>query len=249
MKTSAKLVVAIIAAAVITSPSLPAQGPGQGGGRGPGPGGGPGARLCSVPSLLLSLPIEPLSGPERRFLLYVREEEKLARDVYLSLYETWNRKVFLKIARSEKGHMDWIKVLIDRYELPDPVASHGLGTFENRGFQELYRELVILGSDSLITALEIGAMIEEKNIYDLMVKGLRRADNQDLRALYLNLAKGSRNHLRTFHRLLDARGVVYEPEWLSDETYFGIVSTPIEKGIVDLEGEWICGGRRQGRID
>ena len=43
----------------------------------------------------------------------MREEEKLARDVYLTLYDIWGTPAFNNIASSEQTHMDAVLMLID----------------------------------------------------------------------------------------------------------------------------------------
>jgi len=57
------------------------------------------------------------------WLTYIREEEKLARDVYLYLYDMWGSSIFDNISVSEQAHMDAIKTLIDRYGLDDPAEE------------------------------------------------------------------------------------------------------------------------------
>ncbi len=63
-----------------------------------------------------------LSQEEIDDLVYLREEEKLARDVYLHLYNTWGQWIFENIAASEQQHMDAVKTLLDRYGIHDPVG-------------------------------------------------------------------------------------------------------------------------------
>src|SRR5512143_2239794 len=63
---------------------------------------------------------EPLSSQEQADLLYMREEEKLARDTYLTLYDLWASTVFSNIASSEQMHMDAILKLLKKYNLSDP---------------------------------------------------------------------------------------------------------------------------------
>ena len=219
-----------------------AAGPGPGPGPDPDAPAGPRARECSVPTLLWELPFETLGSREIAGLSYMREEEKLARDVYLSLYEATGLRLFKKTARQERKHMSWVRVLIDKYELTDPIAGNGIGVFDNPRLQDLYTDLVQLGGGSAVDALTVGAALEELNLYDLITRARRRADNEDLLALYQNLMKSSRNHLRTFVSRLESHGVVYEHSHLSAETYAGIVNTPLEQGLMDAEGEWICGG-------
>lgn len=79
------------------------------------------------------LPKDALSPPEKEGLLYMREEEKLARDVYLFLGEKFNARAFLNIAESEQTHMAYVKVLLDKYGIPDPVGSNPRGVFTKPG--------------------------------------------------------------------------------------------------------------------
>ena len=153
---------------------------------------------------------ESLSDAEAQGILYMREEEKVARDVYTMLYEAWGLTVFQNIARSEQVHMDAIKTLIDRYELVDPAAGAGVGEFANADLQDLYDELVARGSSSLTEALAVGALIEELDITDLQ-KLIPDVTHEDVAWVYENLLNGSKNHLRAFVRTLGRYGETYEP--------------------------------------
>ena len=73
-----------------------------------------------------------LTDSEKYWLTYMREEEKLARDVYIFLYDKWGSQIFNNISVSEQTHMDAIKTLLDRYGIPDPVADKGPGVFTTR---------------------------------------------------------------------------------------------------------------------
>ena len=175
-----------------------------------------------------NLPKQKLSPQEIKDLLYMREEEKLARDVYLTLYRRWRLPVFRNIARSEQRHMDIMEVLIRKYGLKDP-AKNQIGVFSNSHLQSLYNKLVAQGEKSLIDALKVGALIEELDITDLK-RAMAETDNQDIKIAYANLMKGSRNHLRAFTRILRRWGYRYTPQYLSEEEYQKIISTPIERG-------------------
>jgi len=71
-------------------------------------------------------------------LAYIREEEKLARDVYLYLYEMWGTRIFDNISGSEQTHMNQVKTLLAKYNIPDPVASNGPGMFFNPDIQSRF---------------------------------------------------------------------------------------------------------------
>jgi hypothetical protein len=57
-------------------------------------------------------------------ILLMREEEKVARDVYLKLTEKYDVKIFANIAKAEQQHMDAIKILLENYEIEDPIVSN-----------------------------------------------------------------------------------------------------------------------------
>ena len=177
-----------------------------------------------------NLPKQRLSENEKEELLYTREEEKLARDVYLTLYNKWKLPIFQNIARAEQHHMDMVGILIKKYGVKDPVINR-IGVFTNKHLQELYKKLVAEGEKSLINALKVGALIEELDIHDLK-KAMENTDNEDIRIVYANLMKGSRNHLRAFVRLIRRFGSDYTPKYLSKEEFEKIVSTPMERGFI-----------------
>jgi hypothetical protein len=172
---------------------------------------------------------DSLSIEEGNGLLYMREEEKLARDVYTELYAKWNLRPFSNITRSEQMHMNAILSLLNRYSLQDPVDVNGAGVFKNEELQNLYNALIMEGNKSVVNALNVGATIEEVDIVDLQ-KHLRETDNQDITFVYDNLMRGSRNHLRAFVRNLKTQGVTYIPQYLTAAEYEQIISTPMERG-------------------
>ncbi len=171
-----------------------------------------------------------MSDTEAEGLLYMREEEKLARDVYQVLYQKWELTIFQNIASSEQTHMDAVKALLDRYNLSDPAADKAVGEFTNSKLQELYDQLVEEGSKSLESALRVGAAIEEIDILDLEER-LAQTDQADIQLVYENLMKGSRNHLRAFTSTLENRtGKAYQPQYLSQDAYNEIIGAPMERG-------------------
>jgi hypothetical protein len=200
----------------------PPAGRGMGGGRGAGTGVGGG--LAGEPGayedlsvLIADIPAAPLSEAEIEGLVYMREEEKLARDVYAALYEIWNVPVFSSIARSEAQHMDSVAELLDRYDLEDPISANDEpGVFTDPVLQSLYDELVEQGRASLTDAMTVGATIEDLDIFDLQQQ-IAASDNDDLRIIYQNLMKGSRNHMRSFVAQLERLGADYDAQYVSAE--------------------------------
>jgi hypothetical protein len=138
-----------------------------------------------------------LTDDEKYWLNYMREEEKLARDVYLSLGSRWNLPIFSNIAQSEQVHMDSVKTLLDRYGLPDPAAGKAQGEFTDPVLQKLHDDLIAQGSVSQVEALKAGVLIEETDINDLNT-AIAATTHNDIKTVYENLLQGSMNHLNAF---------------------------------------------------
>ncbi|MFC2165556.1 DUF2202 domain-containing protein [Acidobacteriota bacterium] len=222
-----------------------AQGNGNGGGNGNGNGNGnDNGPNCGfgggIAELIASLPYEDVSVQERAGLLHMYEEEKLARDVYLTLQEKWKARIFHNIAQSEKRHMEALKRLLEKYSIPLPVEHDTVGYFANAELQNLYYQLTSEGSVSLDIALWVGATIEDLDIFDLIAY-LDEADNIDIRTVYQNLMKGSRNHLRAFGRQLEDRGQPYQAQYLPQGVVDDIINSPMERGMLDENGDPIFG--------
>jgi hypothetical protein len=175
-------------------------------------------------------PIEELNQGETDGLIFMREEEKLARDVYIAMYDKWGQRVFNNISGAEQKHMDALKTLLDRYEIDDPVGENSIGVFKNETLQGLYKTLIEQGSVSLLEALKVGALIEEIDILDIQHELDENVDNQDITFVYDNLLRGSRNHLRAFVRNLSRQGLEYTPLKLSEEQYLAIINSEWERG-------------------
>jgi hypothetical protein len=136
-------------------------------------------------------------------LQYIREEEKLARDVYLVLYDQFRLTIFKNIAASEQKHMDAIKNLLVKYRLSDPAAGKEIGEFTNPAIQLLYNELRAEGTSSVPAALEVGVKIEELDMKDLDEAISISTKYKDIINVYSNLYQGSENHLAAFQSHLE----------------------------------------------
>jgi len=147
-------------------------------------------------------------------LQFLREEEKLARDVYLFAYEQHGLNIFNNIAKSEQQHTDQVKLLLDQYGIEDPASTQE-GVFINETLQQLYIDLTTKAALSLTDALEVGATIEDLDIRDLNTMA-KNSERDDISLLYQNLACGSANHMRSFYSLLQHQGVNYEVQFISE---------------------------------
>ncbi len=210
-----------------------------------GPGGTSGTSPCQqvLADHLALLPVGNLDQDEAAAITFLREEEKLARDVYLVLSLTWDLPVFSQIARSEQRHMDLVAVLMNRYDLPDPVIDDQVGRFSDPDLAALYAQLVAVGEQSLVAAVTVGATVEDLDLADLDAL-LRESNDLDVDLVAYNLAAGSRNHLRAFVGVLEALGGEYLAQYLAPETVAAILASAPEHGVIyDELGEILaeCG--------
>ena len=157
----------------------------------------------------VSTALAPLSEAEIATLQWMREEEKLARDVYLELNAFWPAQVFVKIAESEQRHFDELGVKLELYGVFDPALPN-VGDFSNPELQALHDELLAKGMASYVAALEVGVLIEEKDMVDLRV-AIDGTTSVPLQVTYEHLLSGSARHLDSFVKVLATQGVVYDP--------------------------------------
>lgn len=145
-----------------------------------------------------------LSAAERSAVVYMREEEKLSRDVYVELSKAYpSSPIFGRIARAEQQHMNAVGRLLARYGVADPVAGKAPGVFMNSDLHRLYDTLVERGLRSLDDALQVGVTIEKTDIADIEVR-LRSVDHTDVDRVLSSLLRGSQSHLGAFTRTAQA---------------------------------------------
>lgn len=169
--------------------------------------------------------IDELTAQEQSDLLFLREEEKLARDVYLYASDLYNQQIFSNIAASEQKHMDKVLDLLNAYNLEDPVADDTRGVFKNQEIKSLYISLTAMVDLSYVDALKAGATIEDLDINDLdeLIKVTVKEDIKET-AEVLRCASG--NHMQAFSGKLDNEGVTYVPQYISQETYEAVLAAP-----------------------
>jgi len=149
--------------------------------------------------------IAVLTQAEADHLIFLREEEKLARDVYIALANQYGSSIFVNISASEQNHMDSVKGLLDKYGLVDPVVDDSPGVFTNTLIAGIYADLMARGVLSLTDALGVGVDIENMDIYDIeevMLPEVIQDDIADVVRVLQNLLAGSYNHLDAFTKSL-----------------------------------------------
>lgn len=163
---------------------------------------------------------------EESHLVFMREEEKLARDVYTTLGSLYpNATIFGNIDDSEQRHTDSVKAKLLQCGVTDPNTNDNLGVYTGEAygayFTEKYELLTEMGAESELSALYVGAFIEELDMLDIIQcpKAIVEADNgiddendcgrvytdnEDVQSLLDSLLEGSKNHLRAYVGKIEA---------------------------------------------
>jgi hypothetical protein len=157
--------------------------------------------------IVLALSIAPaaqgvtatLPAGTKASLIFMVEEEKLARDVYATLYTKTGLNQFKNINKAEQAHMDLVRGLLKTYGIKDPTIGKAVGKFNNAALAALYKKLIADGSVSLVAALNAGIAIEKKDIADIE-KILKIKQPDDVKYVLDRLLAGSYNHLAAFTR-------------------------------------------------
>jgi hypothetical protein len=168
--------------------------------------------------------VTPLTTQEIEDLQFLREEEKLARDMYTHAYNLYGVNIFNNIASSEQRHTNSVLELMNRYEVED-IATATLGDFTDSELSQLYTALIARVETSEAEAYAVGATIEDLDIYDLDLKATQ-SQNSELQNLYANLKCGSENHMRAFTKKLTALNLTYIPEYIDAVQYTEILAAP-----------------------
>ena len=141
-----------------------------------------------------------LTEAQKDELFFIYEEEKLARDVYITLGKIYpDENTFASIQLSEQRHIDAAQGLCETYKIDiSEVNESEVGNFVLPVMQTLYDNLVEQGRETLYDALEVGIYIEELDIDDLTEAIEAMNMPSDVINVYGNLREGSYNHLEAF---------------------------------------------------
>jgi hypothetical protein len=151
-----------------------------------------GTGICLATDSIITLDAEATAG-----LLYMIEEEKMARDLYDAFFEQTGNLVFDRISNSEQRHLDSLLSVAERAGVDTSALSTTAGLFTNTAVQSLYDSLLAAGDDSLEAALQAAITLEQSNIVDLASYG---ADPElgILGIVYAHLEQASERHLAAF---------------------------------------------------
>ena len=169
---------------------------------------------------------QTLTEDDKEALLFMLEEEKLARDTYVYLNDIWSINQFANIQKSEQTHMNAVENLLIQYRIAYNILP--AGEFANQDLQNYYNQFAIDGAVSQSNAFQIGATIEDLDIVDLQ-NNLNATTNTTIIVVFKSLQCGSRNHLRSFVKGIEKIGDNYTPQFLSQDDYDTIIEGSQEK--------------------
>ena len=75
--------------------------------------------------IIATLPYEEVDSAELSHLMLMREEEKLARDIYAAMDEMWDMRIFGQIMWAEQNHMNALFALFEKYDLDLALECDG----------------------------------------------------------------------------------------------------------------------------
>ena len=160
--------------------------------------------MLVVMSLGGSLFAVTLTTEQKATLLFMYQEEKVARDVYIILGQKYpTATTFANILLSEQAHMDSVEKLCIAYGVDiSKVDESKVGVFVLPELQSLYNTLIVQGSVSLLDAQKVGVVIELKDITDILAAEVGMPS--DVVKVFENLRAGSYSHLDAFNQAVVA---------------------------------------------
>lgn len=151
----------------------------------------------------LPTPSGTVSAEAAAEITWMREEERLARDLYQAFADKYGATVFVRIAAAEQHHFDTMGTLISGYGLQDPSAGLAAGTYADPALQKMWDDLSAQGSTSLADAYAVGVAVEKADVADLDEAIAITDDTVDA---YMNhLRTATQQHLATFERLVSGQ--------------------------------------------
>lgn len=156
--------------------------------------------LISVATLPIASAVTPtLSATLKAQLIYIIQEEKLARDSYAAIAKFNTSNKFKNITPSEQSHIDALATILKTYGIKNPITGLKAGVFVDKKLTALYKTVMDKAALSAADAIAVGVLIEETDIADINVMA-KNVTQADIKLVLANLLKGSKNHLAAFSR-------------------------------------------------
>lgn len=184
-------------------------------------------RLARIREQVGAMIAQPLGADERRDLLQICELRKLARDLYSELARRWGALALVHVGIAEEAHLDAIGALLEHDGLADPLPGRAVGESGDPQIRALHAQLAEMGLRSEMAAFQVGLLVEELGLRDLSA-ARSRTHQPEITAVYDDLMRSSRNHMRTFFRQMQRFEGEYVPQYLALTDFEAIVWTQPE---------------------
>ncbi len=138
-----------------------------------------------------------LTDAQRADLVFMVQEEKLARDLYAALGAEYGVRPFTQITTAEQRHLDAVRTLLDTYGIDDPTVGLAAGEFVDAGLTAMYDKLLAQGMTSIDEAMAAGRAVEIDDI-SALDKAADGVTAEDVQHVYAQLLAGSEKHLVAF---------------------------------------------------
>lgn len=190
--------------------------------------------VCDTTTIVLKFPYGKLNQAEQDSIIQMVHWEKLFEQVYNQFHQQWQHEVFKNIPQNEEKHRKALEALLTKYKLMLANLDASLTKLQDNWISQ--------GSTSWVAALTVSATMEDKYLFELQNALSNKAiDNFDIQFVYQNLAKGSRNHLRTLVSLLKEQQVEYQAHYLTSTKFQEIIRSPQERYAYEETGDSSCG--------
>jgi len=153
--------------------------------------------------------------------MYLREREKLARDLYRRFHDTWQQPIFKRIADTRQRQFESVELLLHWYKLEDPAGENRAGVFNDAKLRQRYAELIERGESSKLAALQLAARMEEKDV-SAMLDAMVTSRQWDIVMVYETLMSASRNSLENLVRELQFLGHGYRPQVFAESEFYAL---------------------------
>ncbi|UPT78558.1 DUF2202 domain-containing protein [Sulfurovum sp. XGS-02] len=143
-----------------------------------------------------------LTEEQKDMLFFIYQEEKVARDVYITLGKMYkNENTFRSMQITEQRHLECAKELCDIYGVDTSSMDESvIGAFESPLLKMLYDAYIEKGKSSLRDALEMAEFIGASDTE--MIEHASIGMPNDVVSVYEKLKKGNMNRPDTYEAVI-----------------------------------------------
>jgi len=135
------------------------------------------------------------SAEEQSDLQFMVEKEKLLKNVYQEMYDTYETHLFKTIIDCKEKHITLLSARLAKYGAENPAAYLGDGLFSNSSIQQIYDSFIAEGQIDLTNSIMYLKDMEENHIVDIENTLSKAEGNIDIVRVYNICLMESKAHL------------------------------------------------------